>query len=521
MAQKSGDGLSWWRNALVGIGLKAASYGAGQSLTLKDAALGRFFGMPSATGKTVTDEAAIGISTVWACVRLLAETVGAMPLAVFERQKDGNSKKIDHPLSDVLIGSPNSDMTSQEFREAKTANLAMRGNAYSLKEVAGNGDVSSLYPIPAADVEPKRERDGSIVFRVNDRGRWETLPQEKIWHWKGFGFNGVTGLSPLAYARESMGLALASEEFGARLFANGASVSAILSIPGWLKPDQREIAKKNLDELASGMRTHKPTLLEGGMELKGGIFPPEDLQFLQLRQFSVRDLCRFYRIDPHMVGDLERATHNNIEQLSLEFVMYTIMPYLTRVEASAAKWLLKPGDRSRFFLRFNFEGLLRADSVARAQLYSILLQNGVFNRNDVRALENRNRSDAAGMDDYTVQSNMALIQMLEALVASKNTGAKGDQPTNISVNPMLGVTLPDSMRHNVKHDVEISGLKDLAGQVAASVRQAERLFQSLVSAQERFDLGFTDLAKRADRPRRAVFDRDGNPIGTEPVESLH
>ncbi len=423
MAQDSGDGVSGWRKVLGAAALKAASWATGQSITLKDTRLGGYFGLPTVTGHSINDESAMRVTTAFACVRVLAETVGAVTLGVFERQKNGNAVKVDHDLGTVLIEQPNSDMGGLEYREALTTNLAARGNAYSLVERNGAGGTSSLYPLQSSNVDPRRLEDGTVVYRVNDRGRWENHPAEKICHWKGFGYDGLVGLSPIGCARQALGLALAGEEHNGRLFRNGLTTTAVVSIPQWLKAEQRKEATAKLEEMHAGLvNVGRPYLLEGGMKIEDGVFTPADAQFLELRKFQTPEICRLWRISPHMIADLERATNNNIEQLSLEFVMYTMLPYFRRIEEKARQ-LFKPAERSRFFVRFNFESLLRADSPARAQLYSILLQNGVLSRNEVRALENRNRVDDDGMDDYTVQQNMALIQALEKLVSGKTEGA--------------------------------------------------------------------------------------------------
>jgi HK97 family phage portal protein len=407
--------MNWFRKSLVKFALKAAGF-PGMSFSLTDGdAVSRYFGGRTHTGKTVDQSSAMQITVVWACVRLLAETVGAMPLAVYRKSDNGNAEKVDHDLGKVLIDQPNRDMTGLEFRETCMSNLVLRGNAYSRIERSGNGNVASLYPIPSARVTPKRNAQGLVYYEVSEQGAIEKVPAEQIWHWRGFSFDGLCGLSPLATAREAMGLALAGEEFNAKLFGQGLMPSALVEIPTFLKKEQRTDAVAALQEMWAGMQNAgKPMLLEGGMKVAEGLFPPEDAQFLQLRQFTVEELCRLFRISPHMVANLERATNNNIERLSLEFVMYTVMPYLRRIE-ERARQLLRPADRSRYFLRFNFEGLLRADSVARGQLYSILLQNGVYSRNEVRALENRNAVATDGMDDYTVQSNMAFIDALDQL----------------------------------------------------------------------------------------------------------
>lgn len=371
-------------------------------------------GLGTSSGKTINDDSALQITTAFACVRVIAETVGEVVLKVYERQPNGNAVEVDHNLGAVLIEQPNSDMTGMIFREAQATNLAARGNAYALIERNAVGEVVSLYPIPAKFVTPVRDAstDWKLAYKVRDRGLTEPLPAEKVWHWKGFGYDGLVGLSPIACAREALGLSLAGEEFNARLFANGLYPSIILKPQIGLKAEQLKLAQDRLETLHAGLlNAGRPYMLPPGTEVADGIFAPKDAQFLELRRFQISELCRLWRISPHMIADLERATNNNIEQLSAEFIMYTMMPYFRRIEEEC-RMLFRPADRKRFFVRFNAESLLRADASARASLYSILLQNGVFSRNEVRALENRNRSDVANMDEFTVQLNMTTVGAL-------------------------------------------------------------------------------------------------------------
>lgn len=412
------------KRAALRVGAMMASYGGGLTFSLSDhQKMGQVFGGNAAvTGHRINDESAMRVTTAFACVRIIAETVGEVPLQIFERQASGNAEKVDHDLGAVLVEQPNLDMNGLEYREAKATNLAARGNAYSIIDRNGKGNVAALYPVPASRMIMKRKPDRSIVYLTDISGKTEEYPADKVWHWKGFGYSGLEGLSPIGCARQALGLALAGEEFNGRMYANGLTASAIISIPQWLKSDQRREAEKKLADMHSGLlNTGKPYLLEGGMKVEDGVFAPKDAQFLELRGFQIPEICRVWRISPHMIAQLDRATNNNIEQLSLEFVMYTMAPYFRRIEEKARQ-LFKPADRNRFFVRFNYEALLRADSAARAQLYSILLQNGVFNRNEVRALENRNRVEGQGMDDFTVQSNMALLQLLETI--NRGTTAK-------------------------------------------------------------------------------------------------
>jgi HK97 family phage portal protein len=411
------------------VAQKAAGY-SGVSFSLTDSGINQklssTLGTTTATGKIVNDTSAMQVTAFFACIRLLAETMGAMPSAIYQTQKNGNAEKVDHPLAEVLIHQPNSDMNGLEYREASTSNLAARGNAFSIIERRGDGNVLSLYPIPSSLVQVRRDSTTNfeILYGIQDRGKIEWYPADKVWHRKGFSFGGIVGLSPITCARESLALALAGEEFNARLFGQGLMPSARVSIDQWLTDEQRKKANAKLLEMHTGMQNlGKPMLLEGGMKVESGLLSPDDAQFLQLRQFTVIEICRLMGIKPHMIASLEQATNNNIEQLSLEFITYTMLPHIRRDEVAARK-LFKPGDRSKYFYRYNFEGLLRADSDARANLYSILLQNGVYSRNEVRALENRNRSESSGMDDYSVQLNMTLVQFLEQMATQKQQGAK-------------------------------------------------------------------------------------------------
>lgn len=494
------------------------------------------------SGKTVTETSALQITTVFACVRVLAEAIGSLPLAFYEKDvKTGNAQKIDHELGSVLVSSPNANMTGVEYIEAKTTNLGIGGNAYSIVERRADGSVISLEPIPSKRVRPKQKSTGEIYYEISERGKWVPLPQEQVWHVKGFGNDGLLGLSPVGFARQQMGLNLAAEEFQARFFSQGLTTTRFFSVPQWLDANQRVEARKLMEEMWQGMtNAHKAQLLEGGMKMEDGMMPPEDAQFLQLIQASDRKICGMYRVPPHMVADLERSTNNNIEHQGLEFVMYTLAPWLRRIETSISKWLLLPSERSSIFARFNVDALLRADSAARGEFYSKMLQNGVFNRNEVRALENRNSVE--GLDDYTVQSNMTLVDQLAALVASQvaKNNAPASQAQSLPAAPSTDdedksvrnfvVNLPDSMKHQLQQSIELPGIKELVAQLrkanaqgADSLELFRREAQSIVkmvregSAQhgaglEKLSEAMATLTALAQAEREVVCDQEGNPI---------
>jgi HK97 family phage portal protein len=291
-------------------GLKAYP---GESYSLADVALGRALSdSSSAAGITVNIEIAQKLSAWWGCVRILSETIAALPRALYRDMGNGVLRKAtDHPLHNIISSAPNSNMTSVEFFEQQLFWLCADGNAYSYRENNQSGEPITLTPLESTEVKPALNKaTGLVEFAVNDRGKWETLPREKIWHIKGFGRDGLKGLSPLGAARDALGAAKAQEDFGAKFFAEGGVPAGTVTIEKFLNQDQRLIARDNLQQLLGGLgNAHKWALMEGGMKPEPfKAMPLEDMQFLVSRVHSIREICRFYRIPPHMVADLERAT---------------------------------------------------------------------------------------------------------------------------------------------------------------------------------------------------------------------
>jgi HK97 family phage portal protein len=383
----------------------------------------RVFGNVTAAGRSVTDESAMAISAGWACRRILSESMGMLPWQLFRKEKDGSATPAtDHQLAQVLHA-PNADQTDVEFRECLTLNLTGRGNSYAHIEMVGRYP-GVLTPIPSADVKPMRKRgtntklalpEGVVFFRVNDRGAPVDLPREKVWHTKLFGENALEGLSPVRYAAEAMGGALAMEEFANRFFSQGATGAGFVTFPGWLKKEQKADAEDAMRRIVGGMgNAHSLALLQGGMKIEK--FSSTDLEELQLilaRKFSVLEICRFYLVPPHRVFELEKgASYASIEQMSQDFIQQSLLPYFRKFEASMERWLLPPSDRGKYFMRFNYDALLRATSKERAEVESLWVQNGIMSRNEVRAKENLNRVDDPNMDKLTVQLNLTPIEKL-------------------------------------------------------------------------------------------------------------
>lgn len=363
-----------------------------------------FGAVPSKAGQMVTPLTAMQCAAVYACVRVLAESMAQLPLAVYKRRADGGADEApEHPLYPLLHDAPNGFQTSFEWREMQMGHVALRGNAYCVISRTVKG-VAELLPLHPDRVRVTQLPDWSLRYDVT--GIAEPLRQSDILHLHGLSSTGVYGLSPIAQARETIGLALAAEDHGSRLFANGAEPSGVLSHPGpgKLSDDARKNLKESWQRAHSGPNKHGTALLEEGLTWTKLAVTNKDAQFLETRQYQRAEIASLFRIPPHLIGDLTRATFSNIEQQSLEFVIHTLMPWVKRWEQRLSRQLLSDVDRRTYFVRFKVDGLLRGDIAGRYAAYAIAITNGWLNRNEVRALEGLNRAD--GLDEYLKPLNM-------------------------------------------------------------------------------------------------------------------
>jgi HK97 family phage portal protein len=369
----------------------------------------------TASGATVTTEGSLKNTTVFACVRVLAESVASLPLIVYERLGDGRGKRRagEHSLYRILHDLSNTEMTSVELRETLMGHLALWGNAYGEIERDRGGRVRGLWPLRPDQMTVQRVAGRLIyVYQLPD-GQRMTLPADMVMHLRGLSTDGVMGYSPIALARQAVGLALATEEFGSRFFGNGARPGGVLQHPGVLSKDAQDRLRKSLESRHRGLsNAHRLMILEEGMTLKEVGIPPEDAQFLETRRFQVAEIARMFRVPLHMVGELERATNNNIEHQSLEFVIHTLRPWLVRWEQAISRDLLTPAERARYFAEHLIDGLLRGDIKSRYEAYATGRQNGWLSANDIRELENQNPVE--GGDMYLVPLNMVPVEMVMA-----------------------------------------------------------------------------------------------------------
>lgn len=409
-----------------------------------DAGYSFLFGRTT-SGKPVNERTAMQTTAVYACVRILAEAVASLPLHVYEYQDDGGKKLVhDHPLYYLLHDEPNPEMTSFVFRETLMSHLLIWGNAYAQIIRDGAGRVLGLYPLLPDKMEVQRDDKGNIYY-VYSRNSDENptfkeygnikLKAEDVLHIPGLGFDGLIGYSPIAMAKNAVGMTLACEEYGASFFANGANPGGVLEHPGVLKDPSK--VRESWNSVYRGVsNAHKIAVLEEGMKYQQIGIPPEEAQFLETRKFQINEIARLYRIPPHMVGDLDKSSFSNIEQQSLEFVKYTLDPWVIRWEQSLQRSLLLPGEKGKYFIKLNVDGLLRGDYQSRMNGYAVGRQNGWFSANDIREMENMNPiPDEEGGNLYLINGAMTKLADAGAFAkmdtdqqsapAQENSGKRG------------------------------------------------------------------------------------------------
>ena len=400
-----------------------------------DAGYSFLFGRTT-SGKPVNERTAMQTTAVYACVRILAEAVASLPLHVYEYRDDGGKKLVhDHPLYYLLHDEPNPEMTSFVFRETLMSHLLIWGNAYAQIIRDGAGRVLGLYPLLPDKMDVQRDDCGNIYY-VYSRNSDENpmfkeygdirLKAEEVLHIPGLGFDGLIGYSPIAMAKNAVGMTLACEEYGASFFANGANPGGVLEHPGVLKDPSK--VRESWNSVYRGVsNAHKIAVLEEGMKYQQIGIPPEEAQFLETRKFQINEIARLYRIPPHMVGDLDKSSFSNIEQQSLEFVKYTLDPWVIRWEQSLQKSLLLPGEKGKYFIKLNVDGLLRGDYQSRMNGYAVGRQNGWFSANDIREMENMNPiPDEEGGNLYLI--NGAMTKLADAGAFAKTDTGQQNAP---------------------------------------------------------------------------------------------
>ena len=389
-----------------------------------------FFMGGTTSGKTVTERSAMQMTAVYSCVRILSEAVAGLPLHLYKyTNSGGKAMALAHPLYRLLHDEPNPEMSSFVFRETLMTHLLLWGNAYAQIIRNGKGEVIALYPLMPNKMSVDRDENGRLYYTyyrgsdeaIKNKDFAVTLQPSDVLHIPGLGFDGLVGYSPIAMAKNAIGMAIACEEYGAKFFANGAAPGGVLEHPGTIKDPQR-VRESWQSTFGGSGNANKIAVLEEGMKYTPIGISPEQAQFLETRKFQINEIARIFRVPPHMVGDLEKSSFSNIEQQSLEFVKYTLDPWVIRWEQSIQRSLLSRDEKAVYFVKFNLEGLLRGDYQSRMNGYAIGRQNGWMSANDIRELENLDRIPAEdGGDLYLINGNMLPL---------KNAGAFANTPTD-------------------------------------------------------------------------------------------
>jgi len=386
----------------------------------------------STSGKAVNERSSMQMTAVYACVRILAEAIAGLPLHLYRHDDDASKHKAkEHPLYTLLHSEPNAEMTSFVFRETMMTHLLLWGNAYAQIIRNGKGQVAALYPLMPNRMQVDRDKSGKLYYQYTTsaedaptmKGTSVVLDASEVLHIPGLGFDGLVGYSPIAMAKNAIGMAIACEEYGAKFFANGAAPSGVLEHPGTVK-DPSRLRDTWQGQFGGSSNSHKVAVLEEGMKYTPISISPEQAQFLQTRKFQINEIARIFRVPPHMVGDLEKSSFSNIEQQSLEFVKYTLDPWVIRWEQALSRALLASDEKQTHFFRFNVEGLLRGDYQSRMGGYATARQNGWMSANDIRSLEDMDLiTDEDGGNLYLINGNMLPLS---------RAGAFADKATNTS-----------------------------------------------------------------------------------------
>ena len=419
-----------------------------------------FFMGNSTAGKRVNERSAMQMTAVYSCVRILSEAVASLPIHVYKYNDSGGKEKaLDHPLYFLLHDEPNPEMTSFVFCETLMTHLLLWDNAYAQIIRNGKGEVIGLYPLMPDRMRVDRDEHGQLYYEYNlfsddaptMKGSTVVLKPSDVLHVPGLGFDGLVGYSPIAMAKNAIGLAIAAEEYGSKFYANGAAPSGVLEHPGTIK-DPSRVRESWTQTFGGSSNANKVAVLEEGMKYTPISISPNEAQFLETRKFQINEIARIFRVPPHMVGDLEKSSFSNIEQQSLEFVKYTLDPWVSRWEQSMIRSLLTADEKSTYFIKFNVDGLLRGDYQSRMNGYAIGRQNGWMSANDIRELENLDRIPAElGGDLYLINGNMTKLQDAGIFAASGKEEDSDEEVLELDESEPDGDTAGTEDSHSERH----------------------------------------------------------------------
>ena len=362
-------------------------------------------GIETDSGAVVNEDTAMRVSAVYSCVKVLSEDIAKLPLIVYKRLPRGKERATDHWLQQ-LLDEPNPWQTGFDFRSMLQAHTELSGVFYAIKTVV-RGEVRELLPVPPYRVTVEQFADWTLKYNVAwPDGSTLPVPAENMFHHRGLSLDGINGMSPIAYQRETIGLAMQLLKHGARLFRNGATLGGVLEHPAAMSDGAAKRLKESFEEKYAGVdNAHKILLLEEGTKFNKTGLNAEEAQFLESRKFSRTEIAGFYRVPPHKIGDLDRATFSNVEQQSTDYVIDGLLPRITNLDQRIVRQLLPKAERKTYFVEHLVEGLLRGDYATRMAGYQTAIQSGWVTRNEVREKENMNPGPAE-LDEFLTPLNM-------------------------------------------------------------------------------------------------------------------
>jgi HK97 family phage portal protein len=383
-------------------------------IAIKNSSLDRYFdrhwsaGAMTNAGTVVSQQTALRLSTLLACIRVKTESFGCLPCSPYKKRSDGKGRDeaTDHPLYEIIHNEPNEKMTALTWRESLNLNFDADGNCYSIIDFDRRGRVIRLTPVPYYNMEPRyNSGTDEIEYHYNDRGKTEILPPEIVYHVPGFSWDGLKGISMIRAAGETFGRGLALDEFTNRFFGQGMNFGVVLEAAGEVK--DKDDVRKQFSEKHGGLgNSHLPVILTNGMKVNRIPISFVDAQLIEMMNLTDMQICGLERVPPHMIAHLERSTNNNIEHQGIEFVVYSMLPILTRHEQEMNRKLFSRQERVQgYYAKFNVDGLLRGDSKARAEALARMRQNGIVNANEWRSLEDMNPIDGITGEAYIVNGS--------------------------------------------------------------------------------------------------------------------
>lgn len=362
----------------------------GIPISLTDPNFWSGWGGNNAAGQSVNESTVLSLSAAWACTKLISETIGTLPLHIYERTSDGRRVAKDHPLYSIIHNRPSVDVSASTYWESVVATMLLRGNGLSRKLMLG-GRLVGLKFMPWSRLNIQQSGRGNFTVKyIEDDGTQTEIPQAELFHIPGFSMNGRWGISAIEYGASVFGSALASSKAANSTFESGLSSTVAFTTDKTLKKEQRKEFRENLSAISGALHAGKSPLLEGGMDAKVLSISPKDAQLLESRSYGVEEVCRWFGVDPSMVGHGQSVSNwgTGLEQKMIFFLTFTLRPMLSRIEQAINSHLLSPGDQLKYYAEFSIEGLLRADSAARSAFYTAMVNNGIWSRDEVRTKEN-------------------------------------------------------------------------------------------------------------------------------------